>query len=210
MEDLAPAVGPHTMIVPLLKRHAPHRRAGGHASGRAPVLGGVCRICRRPHRRWPHRADDADARHQLRRAPGWPIRSCRASGRADAGGGVRCKAVPRRSSRRCGRNGCCFATFGGICCLMRGTVRRDPGPSPAAKPFIDRFLGEVHRHRRRTRPRTGRCTRGVRPPDVHPAGLDADLLDVSRPAEGRAGGGRPDPSATCWREARMPACRHRC
>ena len=140
MEDLAPAVGPHTMIVPLLNgmRHIDRLVA---RFGRAPVLGGVCRI-----------AGDltADGRivqmtpmHDISYGERQGGRSGRVE-RLDAlmqGAGFDAR-LSEAIEPEMWEKWVLLATFGGICCLMRGTVGEIQA-QPGGQTFIDRFLGEV-------------------------------------------------------------------
>ncbi len=137
--DLAPAVGPHTMIVPLLNgmRHidALVARFGEH-----PVLGGLCKI-----------AGDLDAEgrivqmtptHEVAYGERDGTRSDRIE-RLDAtmrGAGFDARLSPAIEQEMWDK-WLVLATLGGICCLMRGSVGEIL--QAGGREVIDRFLDEV-------------------------------------------------------------------
>ncbi|WP_428374730.1 ketopantoate reductase family protein [Lichenicoccus sp.] len=140
VEDLAPAVGPQSMIVPLLNgmRHIDGLVA---RFGAAPVLGGVCRI-----------AGDlaADGRivqmtpmHDVSYGERSGSRSVRIE-RLDAllqGAGFDAR-LSEAIEREMWEKWLVLATLGGIGCLMRGTLG-DILAQPGGRDFIGRFLDEV-------------------------------------------------------------------
>ncbi len=140
IEDLTPAVGPHTMIVPLLNgmRHIDSLVA---RFGETPVLGGLCRI-----------AGDLDAEGRIVQMTPMHDVSYGERGSARSDRIERLDAVMQeagfdaRLSAAIGQEmwekWVLLATFGGICCLMRGTTG-DILAQPGGRDFIGLFLDEV-------------------------------------------------------------------
>lgn len=139
MEDFAPAVGPGTMILPVLNGMS-HMDKLGARFGAGAVLGGVCKV-----------ATTLDDRGRIVQLAGFQElaygeRDGTASGRTDRldaamqGVGFDARLTPT-IEREMWEKWVLLATLGGITCLMRGSV----GEIEAAGglPFVLGFLEET-------------------------------------------------------------------
>lgn len=137
--DMAPAVGPQTMIMPLLNgmRHvdAIRERFG------TALIGGVCKV-----------ATTIDAEGRIRQlAPfqelaygeldGSPSVRTAALDEAMQGAGFTARLTPT-VAREMWEKWTLLATMGGICCLMRGNIGEIEA-APGGRDFVLRLLQEV-------------------------------------------------------------------
>lgn len=140
LTDLAPAVGPQTMILPVLNgmRHVELIRArfGSHA-----LIGGLCRI--------PAQLDDAGRVVQMGRfhdlaygeMDGSRSERILALDAALRGAGFEAKLTPD-IEREMWEKWILLAALGGICCLMRGTVG-EVAAAPGGRDFAAALVDEV-------------------------------------------------------------------
>jgi 2-dehydropantoate 2-reductase len=140
LEDIAPAVGPGTMILPVLNgmRHVDLLRArfGGHA-----VLGGVCRIA--AHVDGKGRVVQLSKFHDLAYGEMNGALSRRLE-QLDAfmqNAGFDAKLSPA-IEREMWEKWVMLATLGGVTCLMRGSAGEIVA-APGGSAFINQFLDEV-------------------------------------------------------------------
>jgi 2-dehydropantoate 2-reductase len=140
LEDIAPAVGPHTMILPVLNgmRHVDllMARFGGEA-----VMGCVCKIA--AHLDGQGRVVQLSKFHDLAYGEMNGVLSHRA-GQLDAfmqNAGFDAKLSPA-IKREMWEKWVMLATLGGITCLMRGSVGEIVA-APGGSRFINQFLDEV-------------------------------------------------------------------
>ncbi|MBW6399894.1 ketopantoate reductase family protein [Roseomonas sp. HJA6] len=141
LQDMAPAVGPETMVMPLLNgmRHVDRIRARfGNA-----LIGGVCKV-----------ATTVDAEGRIKQlAPfqelaygefdGSPSQRTAALDAAMQGAGFTARLTPT-VEREMWEKWTLLATMGGICCLMRGSIGEIEA-APGGRDFVLRLLDEVVR-----------------------------------------------------------------
>lgn len=140
LEDLAPAVGPQTMILPVLNgmRHVDSIRA---RFGAPALIGGLCRI--------PAQLDDAGRVVQMGKfhdlaygeMDGSKSERILALDAALRGAGFEAKLTPE-IEREMWEKWVLLAALGGICCLMRGTVG-EVAAAPGGRDFAAALVDEV-------------------------------------------------------------------
>ena len=141
LQDMAPAVGPQTMVMPLLNgmRHVDRIRS---LYGQA-LIGGVCKV-----------ATTIDPQGRIKQlAPfqelaygeinGSPSARTTAFDEAMQGAGFTARLTPH-VEREMWEKWTLLATLGGICGLMRGTIG-DIEAAAGGREFVMRLLGEVVR-----------------------------------------------------------------
>lgn len=141
IEDMAPAIGPDTMVMPLLNgmRHVDAIRA---RYGTA-LIGGVCKV-----------ATTIDPQGRIKQlAPfqelaygewdGSPSARTAALDAVMQGAGFTARLTPT-IAREMWEKWTLLATLGGICCLMRGTIGQIEAAS-GGRDFVLRLLAEVVR-----------------------------------------------------------------
>lgn len=140
LDDVAPAIGPETVIVPVLNGMK-HMDALVERFGAGPVLGGVCRVAT---------TIDGEGRivqlanfQELSYGERDGTRSARVE-RLDAvmqGAGFDAR-LSTEIEREMWEKWVLLAAFGGITCLMRGNVG-EIAAAPGGGAFVERFLDEV-------------------------------------------------------------------
>lgn len=141
LQDMAPAVGPDTMVMPLLNgmRHVDMIRERFGAA----LIGGVCKV-----------ATTIDPEGRIKQlAPFQELAYGEFDGSPSArtatldgvlqGAGFTARLTPT-VAREMWEKWTLLATMGGICCLMRGTIGEIEA-APGGQAFVLRLLGEVVR-----------------------------------------------------------------
>ena len=139
LDDIAPAIGPDTLIMPVLNgmRHVDAIRARYPAA----LIGGVCKV-----------AATIDGEGRIRQlAPFQELAYGELDGSASArtarldaamqGAGFSAHLTPE-IAREMWEKWTLLATMGGICCLMRGSIGEIEA-AEGGRDFVLRFLGEV-------------------------------------------------------------------
>lgn len=141
IEDMAPAIGPDTMVMPLLNgmRHVDAIRA---RYGTA-LIGGVCKVATTidPQGRIKQLAPFQELAYG--ELDGSPSARTAALDAVMQGAGFTARLTPT-IAREMWEKWTLLATLGGICCLMRGTIGQIEAAS-GGRDFVLRLLAEVVR-----------------------------------------------------------------